>query len=193
MKLSILICSVNTRIDNFLQEIYKQINWQIKDDVEVLCIIDNKSMTIGRKRNLLIDMAKWDYVVFVDDDDRISHDYIDRLLEWIESWMDVICFDAKISINGWEYKRVQYSRNHVNWENEHYYTRQPNNLMCWKRDIANKVKYENISYWEDTARAKEMISKITSEHRIDEVLYYYEFNEQTSESIKYSNTNSISR
>lgn len=193
MKLSILICSVNNRVDNFLQNIYKQVNEQLVDEVEVLTIIDNRTMSIWEKRNRLIGMAKWDYIAFVDDDDKIEWNYVRSLLEWIKSWADVICFNAKISINGWQYKLVRYWKDLEHWVNMDCYTRKPNHLMCWKRSIAKTVKYKNISFLEDTIRAKRMYKKISSERYLDRTLYYYDYNEDTSESVKrrdqHNNTN----
>lgn len=185
IKLSILICSTNTRADNFLQSIYKQVNPQLTDKVEVLTIIDNKTQTIWEKRNWLISMAKWQYVVFVDDDDRISDDYVEQLLLGIENDTDVVCFDAEISINWGKGMPVLYSmyNNNANWHNIYY--RKPNHLMCWKTDIAKKVQYEDISYWEDTNRANAMLENINSEYIIKKTLYYYDYNDNTSESLQF--------
>jgi hypothetical protein len=184
-RLSILICSVNNRVDNFLQNIIRQIDSQMADEVEVITLVDNKSMSIWEKRNNLISMAKWDYVVFVDDDDKISTDYIHELLKWIESWKDVICFDAMISINWDKYKLVDYDINNAHTFRDDIYYRLPNHLMCWKSELAKQVKYEDISFWEDTKRANDMIWLVHCQHKIHKVLYYYDYNDSTSESIKH--------
>lgn len=199
-KLSILICSVTNRVDNFLSYMMKQIMSQLpqNNEVEVLCIVDNRIMSIGEKRNRLIDMARGEYVVFVDDDDRINYDYIEKLLEWIKSWCDVICFNANITVNGWLPKLVKYSKELEHWGDANAYYRKPNHLMCWKSSIAKTVKYEDISFGEDTLWGESMAKYITTEYLIDKVLYYYFYNEKTSESIKRkdeainSDTNTIS-
>lgn len=185
MKLSILMCSTNTRVNNFLQAIYQQINEQLVESVEVITIIDNKTQTIWEKRNNLISMAKGEYIVFVDDDDKISDDYISSLLVWIESWKDVVCFDAAISINWADYVPVKYSMYYNNANSNKVYYRKPNHLMCWKKDIATKIKYEDISYGEDTNRANAMLENISSEYLIDKCLYYYDYNDNTSESLQF--------
>lgn len=185
IKLSILICSINTRTENFLPNIYRQLNPQLTNEVEVLTIVDNKTMSIWEKRNRLLQMARWEYVVFIDDDDRISRNYVSELLKWIKSWKDVICFNVIIWINRWSIKLVQYSRNLPEWETDSSYTRYPNHIMCWKASIAKKIKYKSISYEEDSDRSKRALSKIKNEHHIDQVLYFYEYNEWTSESVKH--------
>jgi len=161
-----------------------QIDRQMEDNVEILTIVDNKCMSIGEKRNWLLSMAKWDYVSFVDDDDRINSSYIKSLLEGIESGKDVICFDANISINGWAYKKVDYNINNNHWFVDDIYYRLPNHLMCWKAELAKSVKYDDISFGEDTNWANDMIWLVNSQHKINKVLYYYDYNDQTSESIK---------
>lgn len=175
-----------------LNNILWQVDSQMADDVEVITLVDNKFMSIGEKRNHLLSMAHWDYVVFVDDDDRISTDYIHELLKWIESNKDVICFYAHISINWWEYHLVDYDINNAHNEKNWIYYRLPNHLMCWKSYIAKQIKYEDISFWEDTKWANDAIWLIHNQHKIHKVLYYYDYNDKTSESIVYSNTNAIS-
>src|SRR5688572_23555139 len=81
--LSILVCSVHTRYDNFLLKIEKQLFDQYKalsepdqHRVEIVVLTDNKMMMLGHKRNVMVELAQGKYIVFVDDDDRISDDYI---------------------------------------------------------------------------------------------------------------------
>lgn len=171
-------------MSGFLQQIIGQIDSQITDDIEVLTLIDNKTMSIWEKRNWLLSMAKWEYITFVDDDDKISTDYIYELLKWIESRKDVICFNANISINWEPYKLVDYDINNPHTLKDGVYLRLPNHLMCWRTELAKQIKYEDISFWEDTKRANNMIWLVHNQHKIRKVLYYYDYNEQTSESIK---------
>ena len=41
---------------------------------------DNKKRTIGKKRDEMLKLAQGKYVTFVDDDDRISDDYVDEIM-----------------------------------------------------------------------------------------------------------------
>lgn len=183
MKLSILICSVNNRVGNFLSDLFEQINSQcVGKDVEVLWLIDNKVMTVGEKRNKLIEMATGEYITFVDDDDKIAIDYVDKLLLSInDKPSDVICFKAKISINGWVYQDVLYSKEYENETKVGVFYRKPNHLMCWKSSIAKHIKYHSINCGEDTDWANRIHKNIKTETLIDDFLYYYDFNDATSE------------
>jgi hypothetical protein len=44
-------------------------------------------------------LAKGEYVVFIDDDDEISSDYVTTLLEATRSNADVLCYNVEISID----------------------------------------------------------------------------------------------
>ena len=89
IKLSILICSVQ---DRDREENLKNIEHELKDQicknyaeniVEILIEKDNREMSVGRKRNVLIDKAKGEYVCFIDDDDFISKDYLNIILDYL--------------------------------------------------------------------------------------------------------------
>jgi glycosyltransferase involved in cell wall biosynthesis len=79
IKLSILLCSVPSRLGKYpiINELCRQAN---KRPVEVIYLGDNYNWTIGEKRNKLIQLASGKYCTFVDDDDRVTVDYIDTLL-----------------------------------------------------------------------------------------------------------------
>ncbi len=53
--------------------------------VEHLVIFDNCKRSVGLKRQACLDIARGDYIAFVDDDDDISADYISRIREAIDT------------------------------------------------------------------------------------------------------------
>jgi glycosyltransferase involved in cell wall biosynthesis len=116
MKLSILVCSVLNRRNSFLPLILEELNKQThnKTDVEVICVVDNKTRMLGIKRNDLVNIAQGDYISFVDDDDKLSPDYVSELLKAIDecSGADVINFIVNVSLNGGEFKPCYYSVTH---------------------------------------------------------------------------------
>jgi glycosyltransferase involved in cell wall biosynthesis len=63
--------------------------------------MDNKSMELGAKRNAMIKLAQGQFIVFVDDDDDVSGDHIDTLLNAIQANRDADCitFNACVSVN----------------------------------------------------------------------------------------------
>ena len=66
--LSILICSIVER-EQLLKCLYNKLSKQnVYEDVEILVYTDNKQISVGTKRNCLINNAKGKYVCFIDDD-----------------------------------------------------------------------------------------------------------------------------
>ena len=187
MKLSILICSVNNRISTFLPKVLNKLTHQANlfQDVEVITLMDNKKIMLGEKRNMLIKIAAGDYITFVDDDDDVSDDYVKTLLEGIKTNCDVITFTVNVSLNGGEYKSCFYSKNFLkDYNTVDAYYRLPNHLMCIKKELCLDIPYKPILRGEDSAFSKDLFPKITSEHIINDVLYYYNFNQTTTETQK---------
>ena len=179
-QLSILICSLLERKDTFLSKLLDNINQQIVNKpVEVLILIDNANRPVGTKRNDLLKLAKGKYVSFIDDDDRISNDYVDSILQEINEWEpDVIVFDAIISFNGNYPKLVKYGREYDYCEKPEAYYRHPNHLMVHKKENITEY-FKDIKTGEDDEWALRMLPRIVTQSRIDKVLYYYDFNEFT--------------
>ena len=67
--LSILICTIKSR-EAYLKELIEELDYQIQfKEVQVLWLGDNKSMSVGAKRNKLLSIADGEWVCFIDDDD----------------------------------------------------------------------------------------------------------------------------
>src|SRR5574341_337913 len=75
--LSILVPTIPGR-EKKLASLLASLDAQVKhrSDIELLVLRDNRSMTIGEKRNKMIALARGDYCVFVDDDDDVAADSI---------------------------------------------------------------------------------------------------------------------
>ena len=87
IKLSILICGITNRdFSPLLTHLEKQTQ---DKPVEILSLVDNKKMKIGRKRNLLVEMSKGEYISFIDDDDWVTDDYVDSILEKIQAKREI--------------------------------------------------------------------------------------------------------
>ncbi len=184
IKLSILICSVPSRIQ-LLSRLMSVLQPQLdkNNDVECIVLTDNKKMSIGEKRNELIRLAHGDYIAFVDDDDLVSEDYIDELVvAGIQTQVDIICFQSMYFIDGKQDRIMKFSKNFKNSTTKECFFRAANHLMCIRRDLALQVVYKNISYYEDSDWCTRVNPLLKTEHIIEKVLYKY----------FYSNTESLS-
>lgn len=184
MKLSILLCSTQNRYNTFLPKILKNLFKQSESlaGVEILTLIDNKQRMLGTKRNDLLNIAKGDYVVFVDDDDRVATDYISQLLSAAELNSDIITFQVSVSLNGSKPKICHYSKDYdSDYNTSIEYHRLPNHIMCVRRELALQVKYKDILRGEDADYSKRLKPILKSQTTINKVLYHYDFNQSTTE------------
>lgn len=182
MILSLLIPTIDDRREMF-ENVYVQLQSQIlksvfKNDIEI--VIDNSSKTIGEKRNNLLEKSKGKYVAFIDDDDEVSSDYIDTLMNAIKSKPDCVSLRGVITWNGsnpelFEHS-VKYSA-YATTTNEIKYERYPNHLNCIKSSIAKQFKFKEINFGEDTDWATQIFQSglLKKEVYIDKVLYHYKY------------------
>lgn len=182
-KLSILICTVPSR-STVLQAILNDLEQQISLlPVEIIYLGDNFAMTVGEKRNRLLEMAKGSYVSFVDDDDVISPEYVKKILEGAQSNPSVILFKGKEYFNGQHTFDFDFSKNNpVNWKerDKKLHHLQPNHLCAWKRELALREKFLSQNLREDHEWASRMVKHIQSEYFIDEYLYFYYYSKANS-------------
>lgn len=153
--------------------------------MEYIYLGDNKKRTVGHKRNNLMDIAQGRFITFVDDDDRITEDYVKTLINAIDynPNADVIVFKVMCSVNGAPAKPVYYDASFAGDRDfPQYYQRIPNHLMCIRREHAVKVRFDHKNFAEDRDFAKKLKPMFSggSQSVIDKVLYYYDFSNQTS-------------
>ena len=114
MKLSIIIPTYNT--NEYLDKLIEQLRKQIVDGVEVIVIDDGSDIpypvkdyewlnvirlvknsgVAGRPRNVGLDHAKGEYIAFIDSDDDVTDNYIEKILYKIQSNPDIIFLSWKM-------------------------------------------------------------------------------------------------
>ncbi len=125
----------------------------------------------------------------------ISEDYVVQILKALEQKPDVVCFKLQFTQEGVTEpiitlfsKDYTFNLNHEegNKKNVNIHVRMPNHLCPVKRELALKAGFESKNFGEDTAygislRGKHGTSELQAEVRIDKILYYYNFSQETSE------------
>jgi len=191
MKLSILLCSVSAR----LYKLYALIEHLEKQTtnlpVEILWLGDNKKMSVGEKRNKLLQMAKGDYICYIDDDDWVSDDYIDCILKALETNPDTVCFECQYSnAETLVENHVYFNRRNFNKDEDDkgIRYRMVNHLNPVKRSIAIKIGFEEKNFSEDTAYAIKLWNSrlMNTDVTIPKILYHYRFDPAKSETHKYN-------
>jgi glycosyltransferase involved in cell wall biosynthesis len=177
MKLSVLICTIPERKEKFDILLNKLQFLSINKDVEILC--DNRArgtVTIGQKRNDLINKSTGDYISFVDDDDDISNNYFDLILNAIDKSPDCVGFKIICDMEG--IKEIAAASIKYDWmENMDgfRYVRSIYHKTPVKREIVLKCMFPNQSFGEDYQYSMRLKPHLKKEIYIDEFLYYYNY------------------
>ena len=188
-KLTVLIPTLSSRTEHLkglLNDLYYQIQ---SKPVEVIWLGDNKSLSIGEKRNALISMAKGSFISFIDDDDIISSNYIDVLLQAIDNNQSktVICFRGTQTTDGktdlpFRYN-VDYGRNYkMTIDGKRWKVMLPDHLCCWNREKIIE-RFPNKSLGEDHEWARKMAFTYKAEDQVllEDSLYHYNYDKIISE------------
>jgi glycosyltransferase involved in cell wall biosynthesis len=183
--LSVLILTLPTRIDSY-SNLIKRLNKQVLynnliDTVQILTFCDTKEISVGEKRNILLNKSCGKYVCFIDDDDVISDDYLIKLISGINSGADVVTFCGDYVENT---LRTPFSISMVhrgNYNEPNIFYRLPNHLCPVKREIALSSLFTDKNFGEDSDYAERINKQIKNEFHIQEKLYFYMYDSNTSQ------------
>jgi len=184
--LSVLIPSTKERSEllNILYENLKKQIIECEQNVEIIVLVDNKELSIGAKRNQLMEMAKGEYVCYFDDDDMPSPNYIKLILKAVESKPDCCSLKGIITWDGQNQEVFEHSIRYKEWKTTTFtnpkYERPPNHLNAIKSSIAKKFKFPEISHGEDSQWSEAILKSglIQIESYIEEVIYHYLYKSQ---------------
>lgn len=190
MKLSILICTLESRREQF-QKLNAFLEKQIeatnsKNEIEILVFEDNKDYPVGYKRNRLIEEAQGDYICFIDDDDWIANNYINNIITLLRKYDDIDCLGFKgllVSKTLGNKEFIHSTQYKSYFEDEKYYYRPVNHLNVLKRELVLPYKFPDTNYGEDADWTMRMCKNdvFKKEIFIDNVLYYYYYEPYKSE------------
>jgi glycosyltransferase involved in cell wall biosynthesis len=147
-------------------------------DIELLALFDNKKRQIGEKRDNMLSLANGEYLVFIDDDDRIAPEYIEVIMDtlYANPETDCVVFDSIVSIEsqpgilckyGIEFE-YGYILGGKEWRGK------PAHTMVYKSSIAKSHRYTDMGAGEDVDWVKRACQDIRVQTRIDRVLYFYD-------------------
>lgn len=195
VSLTVLVPSVSTRRKTFgpamtdaLFSQHERLTPDQQRRVEILIVTDagrSGGMVVGDKRNAMVRMARGTYVVFVDDDDRVTDDYLLTLLQATESGADCITFNLMCGLNGGKPMLCRYSLEYAKDHNApDHYQRLPNHITAVRRVLMLACPFPSKQFGEDADYAQRLRPSLKTQHRIDRVLYHYDFSDATSETRK---------
>ena len=205
MILSILICSIEERAEklSILKELLISQSMMLREnadcdlshrDVEILTEVDNKQISIGAKRQKLLEKAKGDWIVFFDDDDIPSYNYIKVILSAIKNNTTIDCIGIRgiMTTNGIHSKswchRLGYKiegDGHTPHASGYDYVRPIIHFNPVRRELALKAGFKDLRYGEDMDYAERLNPLLTKEYFIDEILFHYRYSTDQSHKKKY--------
>lgn len=177
-KFSILLATVANRAALFAL-LHEHIKKQAEGKpVEIIVACDNKEISIGKKRQNLLEQAKGDYVAFIDDDDWVADTYVDDVLAALESNPDCVGFKITCTTNGQNPVSAITSMRYPTWrENVDGYShvRSIYHKSPHRRELALKVGFPDLRYGEDRPYSVGLMKLVKTESFIDKVLYFYRY------------------
>lgn len=190
VRLSILIATIELRQEKF-EKLYQKLLNQIKalgleQAVEVIYFKDNQTIKLGKKRNDLVELAKGEYVCFLDDDDDISPNYVALIFNALKSKPDCVSCTGIIKLpsgagNKFIHSLKYKDRSFVNGVSRS----QVYHINPVKRSIAKAIKFPETNWGEDNTWAY-LLQKsglLQREVEISEPYYIYLYNPHESQAV----------
>ena len=198
LKLSIIIPYYNTQ--QYTEELLNVLDKQMTSDVEVILIDDesirpfegdykwltNRRINHGgqsKARNVGLDMARGEYVQFIDSDDLVADCFIEKLMEKIPDGNELIEFSWRsLNLNG---KKFNYRLNNG--------FRIPNPSVCtrcFKRSYIGYTRFNELkdaAEDEDFTRRLGIFEKTVNVSIIPELMYFYRTDVAGSNAKRYKN------
>jgi GT2 family glycosyltransferase len=142
--------------------------------VEILIEEDSGEINVGAKRNRLLRKSCGAYIVYIDDDDEVSDDYIASILDALEKKPDVVGIEGIMRGEGYAPCLFRHSiqfQGHYTGVDAYYRT--PNHLNPMKALIAKRVFFQEIEYGEDKKFSYNIRSMLKKEVYIGHPIYFY--------------------
>jgi hypothetical protein len=185
-KLTIAICTIPGR-EMDLTRLQYGLAPQIHSDVQLL-IHRSAAITTGAKRQELLNRALGEYVCFIDDDDLVAHNYVDRILTALHKnpLTDAVGFTGEMTTSGInpEHMFHHWYKGKPEWSTEadpirkgsNYYIRGPTHLNPIRTCLARRTGFKDITLAEDFDYAQRVHPLIRHGVNLDDPpLYYYLF------------------
>jgi glycosyltransferase involved in cell wall biosynthesis len=200
--LSILIPSIPERektLTILLKELEKQIDYCAKIHAmlgEVEVVIDNSKkyleggLSIGEKRNSLLNRATKKYICFLDDDEGIAPDYVETLLRLCERGNDVCTFKSLFKCDTY-WTVIDMGLNNPNEEAtpEKEVKRNAWHVCPIRRSIAIKYQFSSLNHNEDWEWMRRVLKDIKTEAKTNKIIHNYNHFKAVSEADRILNEN----
>lgn len=177
---SLLIATISGREDS-LQRLLQSVREKMaricpEIRYEIRLSFDNREMSIGLKRQKLLDEAAGKYLAFVDDDDDITDEYIEDLKQCIQGDYHVMRLRGRIEPYTFTHSLAISLQSPMARDDK--FLRPPNHLNPMLSDIAKNIRFQDAVRGEDldwTIRLSKT-KFLKNEYTSDESRIHYNYN-----------------
>lgn len=173
--------------DLFIEKVKVTFSSQIITNKLTVFRQENQGVSVARNKG--IELAKGDYLCFIDADDYVSSNYISTLSEIVQSFKpDIIEFGYSV-VNGGSIssKKKNTTNNHglyhVNDVLEDFYAQSVGYswIRCFKRDSIKDIQFpEGVRFCEDLMFCVDVMSVSNSIYILPDPLYFYRINNNSA-------------
>lgn len=187
MLLSILIPTIQDRIDRFTK-LYNELMRQktvfdtFHDSIGEIEVIVNSErkfldggLSIGKKREALVQAASGKYLCFLDDDESISPDYIETLMRLCLQGNDVCTFRAMVKMETfWALINMRLSiTDNEQLTPDKTVMRPPWHICPVKSVYAKMFEFKDINAAEDFVWMEQVLKCCKTESHTDRIIFQY--------------------
>ena len=197
--LSILIPTIPERVDKFVplyrtikkQADFIEANWNERIEIlydDSIKFLDG-GLSIGKKREALVQRAQGKYLCLLDDDDTVAPNYLQVLVQLCQHRRD-ICTFRNISKLDEFWTVIDMKLHHPANEQatpNGIIKRRPWHICPVRSLFAKQYPFENTSYGEDWSWMEKVLKHCKTEASTDAILHQYNYSSVTSEADKITN------
>lgn len=194
IKLSVLICTITERRFQFNQlERYfqRQIRMNgLQGKVEILSECDNKQISVGAKRQKLLERAQGEFIVFFDDDDEPYDNFLRTIINVIENNEGIDCIGVNIDMttNGKKPQKLCHSLKYKVWKDNvdgFDYVRNVTHRNPVRRELALIIGFQDLRFGEDKLYSDAVTKLCKKEVQITEPIFHYKYSNRINPKVKY--------
>lgn len=156
--------------------------------VELLFEEDEKQISVGAKRQKLLERSKGKYIVYFDSDDFPSPNYVSDIIEQLEKEPDCIGFKIEMTTNNENPQTCCHSLKYKSWANNidgFDYVRNVSHFNPVKKELALQVGFKDLRFGEDKDYSDRVTLLCKHEIFIDKFLFKYRYSNIESHNLKY--------
>ena len=146
----------------------------------------NGGLSIGKKRQSLVERATGKYLLFLDDDESISPNYLETIVRLCQLDCDVVTFRSIAKMDNY-WSVIDMSLKNKEDEEatpDRIVKRKPWHINAIRSEFAKLYEFPDTNYSEDALWMRNVLYHLESEAHTDAIIHQYNHSVKTSESDK---------